>query len=1822
MPNALKSRKSSSTKKKKRKTREPSNDDEDDHELGKSENDTPSIERITVTESQEPQPSVSNENGKKNASFPIQAPSQTTDSSKPTPSPLHEPKQDPMEELLPHCIEFSDGIHKNKKSHGPTVQDPSRKGFVRSVHVLVEYLEQAQADEKQLQQEQQQNEMTNPNPTTTKDQLLGRSMKETIAHLFFPWVVSQLQFLQGAPPSPATSSVITTTTKASTAPILQQELDRPFLYRCFHISLRTLLPVGSLTETSRQSHSSWSSHLKNGNLSVVSAILTQSTLAKLIPPLLEYALQAPIHSEKIATKASVKETQTARQLYSALLSFRDSVHESILFRPTLEKALGSLVVPLADSMSIGLTAGVSLEETSLSTDMSLSLTVTTLQWLHTTVLPRGNPKTTFHLLVQPSILAALSKLYYADPYRNGQNKDNMFPPNALKSSSGILPLDKNQTDNRSFASSDSNNTVSCWIHKMVAHGMVSCHHHLEGLLGILLQRRRRRQQEGPQNQDVATDKDYPLETNKAFRSYQEELVALLESGFLWPKESSTAQDENMNTDTMVVTQKQILACIRFLPVVWQEFLIQFDLLKLSKHGQHVQKKQRTDASSSSALTSSANAFEFFQLMATPLLCLLNNEDDHTLDRVIALEALSQLTRLLFVHNVYIASQDDAMQSQTHFLESIVTSLLEVQPRHPRMVDQGNASIPTKTPSEESALAHSIGTLKHLLQLNHHLLHSRLVPVLSMVCSFSVPTNPVHRDDDHPTNPASDMAVDFFVGLVDTYQKLRQSTSLVHSVLQVMSSLSSTSQKHGDGSKALLWLLRRANVQMAWSSAMHHSPSSEIQTLLETLSQWFSQTASLDDKIGDGPLDASMENNEENEKTKSSEKANNEGALDDTLDLATEFTVSLLQSVPVNQTTASSVSELVMKFNRSVVAPLSAHQSATSVNASALKLCAWLIRLQEQCAFWLGRQHELLEIPPGVQDQVRSACNRCKKETKDVHTFDSEPDKEALVLLVSHRMEQIALLLHNEQLAQVHADETISHESHDKSGRQTSLEKEGRDLAALLTSMAGNDKEASSDGSLPSGWMSIAPCAHVWTAYATDEALNNFLSHVLKALSREAISEQSKIEQKVAMNLVTDIAFLDNQRVGSILFQIALNCAIDWMAEAYALDKGKWADSLASLSRRSQGSLLDVDVFEKEMENCKLDHKKADASLTFNAILSDTARLLQFTNGLPSSLLEAGDVALSLCTTAWLEWVILSNIGKTKVDTFNRSSMMLASPIRSLLEKTLALYTSRKWESHSTANTSTGDFLEGQFTYLNYMLSSTQQLLSLNDREESHEGMKDFMMASESLLDKLWCHLIRMIAIDQDGSGNHLGRVVNMAEVEQKISSPRRSSSSKRPNLIMGLLTIKSLLSGAERARASFLGKDRDKQSGFLLNLWHQCWKSFGSLTSRFAFGLTHKELSRMVLGDLVRWMKHWGIREEGALIRLQDLVKKNLKELDTGDNAQARHTLHYGLACLVQINPSPSQVAMILDELTKETNDKRSKSLLEATFCQLLKDLESTDCYMAVQRCLSLRRDSKSPKSLSVSLRVFTLVMKLKENDSSVITQVVKDKSQEILSLALHPLYPFRQNESCDHVARNVALWQDHVQEANHLLCALIRRKDVLVLQEKDLAIILSYLNLVLSGKALEEKKEDTSDVSTPVFVSCSRTLLLLLQRCAKQLYACVPLVISVLHSFWISSMTNMMDKTDIALCGNELCRLSEALVPHREVYKKHVIPLLLDFVRRLDQQSLLVKNALLPSVYCLLDLLTIHEQRQLNALMDTTSKSNFRSIYQTYQKLFAYKGQ
>ena len=1703
----------------------------------------------------------------------------------------------------------------------------------------------------------------NVNPGATGDDERSGERKESlqqwnsfvtleIAQLFLRWIVQRLTSAM-RPTNNNSNNLQTRSTQPpshesnKTGHSFPDEEDL-IDYKILDLALQTLL---------QSPHPNNEKYNKNDDMvaqsiistnSRVSSVLTQSNLGKIIPPMLLCALkqnQPPlvenqgtqeeimgagiaIHNHHHIGGSSTVGDATAAACATNV--FRTILLHHQLYRPTLDVALHSILLPLVAAAVLISPQDLLMP---IRTTQLLLLSTTTLEWIHSSLLARGNPKTSFHLLVQPHILAALSKLYHHkclfgdDNDYNDESEDNDGDDENNNQDSAACCNEQAVPQSNGADREDSVKT-SCLktmkqegrklIRTIVSDGLVSSHHHLEGLLPLLRFKRKKQQQQHAQGQADTTsndaDQSTTTTTKSSFRCYQEELIVCLESCF---RTSSRNNSTNETSDSTTKSHQEPCstvdqrACIQLLPVLFEEFLLQLDILR-NKAG----KKKKS--SGDTVITSSSTAFELFIVMISPLL--LEQQHDREKD-VVTLHALRELTRVLLVHNVYVASQDDAKQSQTRFLESIITTKLLAFPQQSTITQQEEI--------DQQHLAQVIGTLENMMELNHALLHDRLVPTLLMVCSLIV-----SEVANSNTNPAQAAMQQFWICALNNYRKLRQQSHLIKCILDVIASLVMSSSL--SGVMVVEWLLQQPAVSLSLARTVQASPLSEIQSSFDILEEWFLLHYELKDN-GGSTARRTMQDDDEDATVNDGSSPPSLVTVDPSsygLSIAVDFAVLLFQAIPVEQATASSVSEWVNHFTQTIIPPLSNKSNGT--NAS-LKLCSWLIRLQDQCSFWLG-QGSQLEIPPSVQIQVENA---------DFHSRASAGQgiDASVLLLASHRLQQIVSLIHHEQLAQIHNnDEQAMHDDHtSKSSKEATLESEGQCLAALLA-RAAVDKLSSSKQWC--GWIYIAQCVHVWSVFAKEDAIEQFLVWVVVSLSQEiptlvGTAVQHR-ERQVALALVNDIAFLDNQRIGPKLGIVALRRSIEWVAEAMGLERHKWAETLEILSspttKIEKHCVLDTRFFE-EVTAFSLDIKQTQIQTDEegNKSILRANEALRFISSLPSSLLSAGDVITLFRTSAWLEWVVVANM--EELCELTRSSMFgLIGALRTLLEKTFAILSNEPADEEQMLTTDEGQ-LERQFNYVSHHISSTKDLLKFTGGEEE-QWIKNLLFSSEVLLAKLSRHLIQTVVsnFEQGGRGKHLARVVSLVSMEQRELSLVGRSASTKAAFLSGLLTIKSLLRGAEETRSSFMGNDDVHHSVFFLDLWRQCWEAFGVCTARFSYGTMHKELAHMVLGELVRLMTSWNVQEDKAIARMHRTVENDLKELTTADH-QRNRTAHYNLACLVRARPSYSQVELVLDGLSTnvhidDSNDDDTTELLNATFCELVKRLDSMECDNAVARLLSDDPSPEAAKTMTIRLRLCTLLLDAKMSGAQGMTEVLSKRSHEVFALALRSLYPLRRR-----VRRNgdneeepqVTIWEQQIVKSTRLLCALIRRKDIMVLREKDLAIILSYLSSVITSTCLliEDGNGPTPrPFPTCVFVGCAKTVLLLLQRCSKQLYACVPLVISVLSAFlktclaMTTTTTTTFAELNLETCGNELCRLCETLIAHREVYKKHVIGLVLEFVDAVPTIRPAIKNAVLPSVHCLLDMMTIHERKQLNTLMGTSSKSTFRAIYHNYQKLHSYKGQ
>jgi hypothetical protein len=182
--------------------------------------------------------------------------------------------------------------------------------------------------------------------------------------------------------------------------------------------------------------------------------------------------------------------------------------------------------------------------------------------------------------------------------------------------------------------------------------------------------------------------------------------------------------------------------------------------------------------------------------------------------------------------------------------------------------------------------------------------------------------------------------------------------------------------------------------------------------------------------------------------------------------------------------------------------------------------------------------------------------------------------------------------------------------------------------------------------------------------------------------------------------------------------------------------------------------------------------------------------------------------------------------------------------------------------------------------------------------------------------------------------------------------------------------------------------------------------------------------------------------------------------------------------------------------------------------------------------------------------------------------------------------------------------------------------REIISIRERDIALILSHINSALAT----EKTSPESDflpVAGEIYNACFSIVSFLLQRFSKQLHFCVPSMISTMSAMLRHSLYGQLTELEMIDRGQKFSRLCELLIPHGEVYKKHILCLLVEFVQALrGDMDLVRKNSLSPAIYCLLDILQQYETMQLNSMLDGMGRALLRSVHESYQKLHIYKGQ
>jgi Urb2/Npa2 family len=375
---------------------------------------------------------------------------------------------------------------------------------------------------------------------------------------------------------------------------------------------------------------------------------------------------------------------------------------------------------------------------------------------------------------------------------------------------------------------------------------------------------------------------------------------------------------------------------------------------------------------------------------------------------------------------------------------------------------------------------------------------------------------------------------------------------------------------------------------------------------------------------------------------------------------------------------------------------------------------------------------------------------------------------------------------------------------------------------------------------------------------------------------------------------------------------------------------------------------------------------------------------------------------------------------------------------------------------------------------------------------------------------------------------------------------------------------------------------------------NQVWKY---LAANESSGTSHAHV--LLFGEWLRLSQHCQILQSFDLITVNRLYDKIINSaINAQDNASLQDSAVYAIACTAETPLYTAHGTSIADALLQI---HKPTPLCHALFCDIVQKLE-------IQNIVALSDDLMDKEKTQVSALVRLQYLRL-------LMQNVSMEDRDVWEKTGHDIFMFALEYGS--VRKDDPQSGDTCVAALDLVNELVRNAKYIQLSPFDISQIFAHISCALGPGG------NAHSIADAVYAACSSLFLQLLQRYSKIMYTCVPSVMSTLCSLLRNGIYGSISESSVKMRGNQFTKICEQLLDHRDIYKKYVSVLLLEFVHCLGlDMQMHVKEAFVTAVYLLLDCLTPHETKQLNDLMPIQSRVLFRSIHASYTKLHTFKGQ
>ncbi len=1270
--------------------------------------------------------------------------------------------------------------------------------------------------------------------------------------------------------------------------------------------------------------------------------------------------------------------------------------------------------------------------------------------------------------------------------------------------------------------------------------------------------------EMPTALNATCDKEESCKTSKQksiHACYQQKLIDSIQSMFLI-----------MSNETNI---KEVNTKMHIVPLLLDGFFTQSHAFQQKWKQNSILKKNESAQMDKFHLTQ----FRFWCCIVNPLILLLVDGQDHVQNHRICLNELLQSIRkcldLLSKSGSYLPSYDDPNNDHLNYLTDVGDIILEAM-------------------DEQQETFHSdqaYTSLETLFGLNHHIFHRKLHRVFISIVKTSISGN----DDfvEQASNLLSFICV--------TYQKLRQMTHFQLAVMgcfdgRVLDENFETMKpmKQNLNHDYFLSNFHNQRFMRSFFTSINSLPSGQIQDCWNIFDNFFSLVNRKDEKD---------------------------------IETVADVCVMFLKAVRVTPFNAKDIMNLCETSMKCFVHSLIGIEIAGRIDAefdmksnasnSGLYLCGWLLSVHTKCCFWLNEiptdigcaTDDLgqcgIPLVPILMNTVRSIMSS---------NWNNKLELGSLQHLASHRIEQLHSNIYlQEQQEGLSTTKVVE-------SRSVTMVNEAKLLVDFLICSAKNRMFTTNDYQMTTtrhyrnaNWKIISSAILSWVPYSEKNHIDCFLQWILftltvdlksgsKAIAADLFGIEDGIpstlhgeEYCVAIGLLNDASFFEVNEIHENFATVASKCAVGLLKKCLPSDILKSSLNLQrsntishyeikSIWRFGIGYLrqcrLILETLDASFKHCL---SQADSSLIFDSTLRihiaiDAIFVSSGTNSVFSSHDEVNEIVaiLSVCRS------ILSKVLYFEGST---ESLLKELPISDFILHFLKvfrydIYGNLDDRDVSIIQSSTLQLFSGIITYFLNFYNDVRNCLVPLFSQICNSSMDICMKV------KLLRPLIKELTLSFI-TGNHANKQDN--------------SCSQIYDLVMALFQQQ-------------FQKIVDRTSSFMLD------------NEDSEFILFSADVLHLLVDNMAGSALSLGTKFIEAIRKLYtycyQLLRAYLHDKSFKISKLTRSCQYF--LCVIstpslQIESVLQRVNVVQDlqniVIHYISSHQQSHPLLDAAYSECLSYC-NTERIKALIHSLFQRLNVKSSSEdlVSAIFYCFDIMMNVIQGDEN--RQVLASKSVHLLNLFISTVGSHTNQES-------ELVWASRTHIGLCCATSLIQKYDLLVIKGSHIAGILAAISSIYNGSGMNH---DT--INESIFLSSCRLMKVLLKQYTKNLYGCAPSLIGSLRclltflmksEFEVSREAGKRAKRMI----QEFTKVCEILPDHKEIFKKHIMFLIFDYINFLANSKLSSwkKAELEPSIFFLLDCLSVYENQQISSIVQSTGKPLLQSMFKNFQK-YQYKGQ